>query len=182
MIIIVLVAAQRLAEAIWGERNARALLAAGATEAGRGHYPLFVLLHAGWIAALSLAVTPDPVVSWPLVAFYGVLQAGRAWVMVSLGRLWTTRAISPPGVPLVARGPYRFLRHPNYAIVTAEIAVLPLAFGAWEIALAFTVPNLALLAHRVRVEDRLLAPRRTPPPGERSRAGPAAAIARRRHS
>ncbi len=162
VIIIVLVAAQRLVEAIYAERNARVLLAAGATKAGRRHYPLFVLLHAGWIAALLLVVTLDPPVTWPLVAFYGILQVGRAWVMVSLGRLWTTRAISPPGIPLVARGPYRYLRHLNYAIVVCEIAVLPLAFGAWEIALAFTVPNLALLAHRVRVEDRLLAPRRTP--------------------
>lgn len=171
MIIIWLVAAQRLAEAIYAERNARALLAAGATEAGRTHYPLFVLLHAGWIAALLLAVPPDTTVSWPLVAFYGVLQAGRGWVMVSLGRLWTTRVVSPPGVALVARGPYRFLRHPNYAIVGCEIAVLPLAFGAWEIALAFTVPNLALLGHRIRIEDRLLASRRTLTSGEGSRAG-----------
>jgi methyltransferase len=103
-IIILLVAAQRLAEAIYAERNARTLLAAGATEAGRRHYPLFVLLHAGWIAALLLAVSPDAPVSWPLVTVYGVLQAGRAWVMVSLGRLWTTRVISTPGNPLVTRG------------------------------------------------------------------------------
>ncbi len=88
---------------------------------------------------------------------FGLLQLVRLWVIASLGPHWTTRVIVQPGAPLVTRGPYRFLRHPNYAVVALEIPVLPLAFGAWRIALGFGLVNLALLAHRIRVEDRALA-------------------------
>ena len=84
----------------------------------------------------------------------------RLWVILRLGRCWTTRIITLPGAPLVRRGPYQFLRHPNYLIVQAEIAVLPLAFGAWEVALLFSVLNGQLLRRRIRIEDEALAPRR----------------------
>ena len=93
-----------------------------------------------------------------LGAFAG-LQALRLWIIHSLGPFWTTRVITLPGAPLVRRGPYRFLRHPNYVVVVAEIAVLPLVFGAWRIAAVFSVLNLALLAWRIRIEQRALAPR-----------------------
>ncbi len=156
-IAVLLVAAQRLAELVYGARNTRRLLAAGGAEAGAGHYPLLVLLHAAWLAALALLVPGSAPIVWPLLGVFLLLQAGRLWVVASLGRRWTTRIITLPGSPLVRRGPYRFLRHPNYAIVVAEIAVLPLAFGAWRIALLFTVLNLALLAHRIRIENRALA-------------------------
>ena len=89
-----------------------------------------------------------------------LLQLARAWVLVSLGQFWTTRIITAPGLPLVRRGPYRYLRHPNYVIVVAEIAILPLIFSAWWIALAFSVLNGILLVHRVRIENRVLAERR----------------------
>ena len=88
-----------------------------------------------------------------------MLQPARLWVVLSLGRLWTTRVLSLPGAPLVRTGPYRWLRHPNYLIVTVEIAVLPLAFGAAAIAVAFSALNLALIARRIAIEDRALAPR-----------------------
>jgi methyltransferase len=88
------------------------------------------------------------------------LQAARLWVLASLGRFWTTRIVILPGAPLVRRGPYRYLRHPNYLVVAAEIAVLPLVFGAWGIALVFSLLNLVLLIQRIRVEDAALAPRR----------------------
>ncbi len=159
-IVVLLVALQRLAELIYARRNARRLLAAGATEAGAGHYPLLVLLHAVWLAALFFLVPAAAEVNWGLLALFLLLQAGRVWVIASLGRYWTTRVITLPEAPLVRRGPYRFLRHPNYLIVVAEIAVLPLAFGAWQIALVFSLLNAALLAWRIRVEDRALAPRR----------------------
>jgi methyltransferase len=158
--IVLLVAAQRLAEVIHGQRNARRLLAQGAVEAGAGHYPLLVLVHAGWLFALLIVASRAPAIDWWLLGLYALLQFGRVWVLVSLGRYWTTRLISPPGTPLVRRGPYRFLRHPNYLIVVAEIAVLPLAFGAWRTALVFSVLNAALLAWRVRIENRLLSGRR----------------------
>ena len=161
-ILVLLVAAQRLAELAFARRNARRLLAAGGVERGAGHYPLFMLLHGAWLAAIFLLVPDDAPVLWPLLAIYALLQLGRAWVIASLGRYWTTRVITLPGAPLVRRGPYRFLRHPNYLVVAGEIAVLPLAFGAWEIAILFSLANAVLLAHRIRVEDTALAPRRRP--------------------
>lgn len=136
------------------------LLDAGATEAGRRHYPLFTLLHAGWIAAIAVLANPAGPIDWILVAVYGTLQLARLWVIVSLGRYWTTRIIVPAVGELVRRGPYRFLRHPNYLVVALEIAILPLAFGIWPVALGFSVANLALLAHRIRVEDAALATKR----------------------
>jgi len=161
-IVVLLVAAQRLAELAYARRNARRLLAQGGIEAGAAHYPLFVLLHGGWLIALFLAVPADAPTSWPLLGVFLLLQLGRLWVIATLGRFWTTRIITLPGAPLVRTGPYRLCRHPNYAIVAAEIAILPLAFGAWQIALAFTLPNLALLAWRIRVEEAALRPRLAP--------------------
>lgn len=161
-LILALVAAQRIAEVIYAERNTRALRARGGREIGAGHYPLLVLLHAGWLAALFLLVPAGTPISWPWLGVFVVLQGLRLWVIASLGPYWTTRIITLEAAPLIRRGPYRFFRHPNYAVVVAEIAVLPLVFGAWQIALVFSVLNLALLAWRIRVEERALAPRQPP--------------------
>lgn len=159
-LVVGLVAAQRLAEVILAARNTRALLRRGAVEIGRGHYPLLVLLHAAWLAALFLLVPAATPVSWPWLGLFAVLQGLRVWVIVSLGPYWTTRIVTLPEAPLVCRGPYRLLRHPNYLVVAAEIAVLPLVFGAWRLALAFSLLNLAMLAWRIRIEERSLGPRR----------------------
>ncbi|MCC7017688.1 MAG: hypothetical protein IT564_10860, partial [Rhodospirillales bacterium] len=137
-----------------------ALEARGGVEIGAGHYPLLVALHVAWLAALILFVPGDAPVNFALLALFAALTAGRAWILATLGRYWTTRVITIPGEPLVRRGPYRFIRHPNYLVVAGEIAVLPLVFGAWEIALFFTALNLPLLVWRIRVEDRALAGRR----------------------
>ncbi len=155
-----LVAVQRLLEMAYAEHNARRLLSEGGVEHGARHYPLFILLHGAWLAALFFLVPPEAPVSWPLLGLYLLLQVGRYWVLASLGRFWTTRVITLPGTALVRRGPYRWLRHPNYLILAAEVAVLPLAFGAWQIALVFSLANAALLAQRMRVEEAALAERR----------------------
>ena len=158
-IIVALVAAERGAELVHARRNTSALLAKGGIEAGAGHYPLFILLHGAWLVALLYVVPGDAAPSWGWLGVFLLLQALRLWVMASLGPYWTTRIITLPGAPLVRSGPYRFLRHPNYVVVAAEIAVLPLAFGAWRIAVLFSLLNLALLAWRIRVEQQALAPR-----------------------
>ena len=154
------VVAQRLGELVYARRNTVRLLARGGTETGAGHYPLFVLLHGSWLIALAASVPPEAGINLPLLLVFAALQVARVWGRLSLGQHGTTRVIPVPGAPLVTRGPYRFLRHPNYAIVTAEIAVLPLVFGAWEIALIYSLLNLALLRHRIRIENKALAPRR----------------------
>jgi len=158
-IVVLLVAVQRLVELVTVRRNTARLLAAGATEVGAGHYPLFIVLHGAWLAAMLGLIPADAPVSWALIGVYAVLQLGRLWVVCSLGGRWTTRIIICPNAPLIHGGPYRFMRHPNYAIVAAEVAVLPLAFGAWQIAVAFSIANVTLLAWRIRVENQALAGR-----------------------
>ncbi len=158
-VIVGLVALQRLGELVYARANSRRLLARGGVEAGAGHYPFLVLLRGAWLIALAVAVPRDAPVNVALLAVFLALQGGRLWVMKSLGRYWTTRIITVPGAPVVTGGPYRFLRHPNYWVVAGEIAVLPLVFGAWEIAALFSLANLALLRHRIRVEDQALAAR-----------------------
>lgn len=158
--LILAVALQRLGELLLARRNTKNLLAAGGRESGAGHYTLIVALHGGWLVAVFVAIPPETAGNGWLIAAFLVLQAGRIWVIASLGRYWTTRIISVPGAPLIRRGPYRWMRHPNYLIVAGEIALLPLAFGAWEIALGFSLANAAVLAWRIRIENQALETRR----------------------
>lgn len=151
---------QRLAELVLANRNTKRLLAEGAEEHGRRHYPLFVLLHGGWIVALVVLTPADATINPTLLVAFVLLQLGRVWVIASLGRYWTTRIINVPGAPLVRRGPFRFVRHPNYLVVIGEIAVVPLMIGLWHVAVVFSVLNLALLAWRIRIEEQALQPRR----------------------
>lgn len=152
-IAVVLVALERLAELAVARRNTQRLLAAGAVEHGARHYPFVVAIHAAWLAALLLWVPGDAPVRWIFLSPFILLQFARVWVIATLGPYWTTRIIVPPGAPTVRRGPYRWLRHPNYVIVAAEIALLPLAFGAWDVALLFSLANALVLSYRIRSEE-----------------------------
>jgi len=154
-LILALVTVERLAELPWAEANRRRLIAAGGHEVASGHYPLIVLVHASWLVALWLLAPGRPVNLVLLVAFL-LVEAGRIWVLTTLGRRWTTRIIVVPGEKLVARGPYRFVDHPNYVVVALEIALLPLVFGLWEVALIFSLLNAAVLWFRIRAENRAL--------------------------
>ena len=155
-----LVALQRLAEFAWACRNTARMRRLGAIEADAIGYPLFVLLHAAWLASLALLARAAIPPCWPILGLFTLLQLGRVWVILSLGRWWTTRILTLPGAPLVRTGPFRWLRHPNYLLVIVEFAMLPLAFGAVAIAAIFSALNLMLIIRRVRIEDRALAPRR----------------------
>jgi len=159
--LVAFIAVQRLAELAWAARNTRRLRAAGAVEIGAAHYPLFVLLHGGWLASLAFLMPADAPLDPALLAVFFLLQAGRLWAIATLGPYWTTRILSLPGAPLVRRGPYRLVRHPNYLVVALEIPVVPLIAGAWQIALVFGILNIALLGWRIRIEDRALAVRRS---------------------
>jgi len=153
--ILALVTAQRLAELAIAQRNTRRLLAAGGVERGAGHYPLMVGLHAAWLAGLWLLAWGRPAnLAW--LAVYLLLEVLRVWVLMSIGRRWTTRIIVVPGEALVRKGPYRFIPHPNYAVVVGEIAVLPLVFGLTAYALVFSILNASLLWVRIRTESAAL--------------------------
>ena len=156
IIILACVTLQRLSELVIAKRNTAALRAQGAVEVGAAHYPVMVLLHTGWLLGLWWFGWSANVV-WPLMALYIALQGIRVWILTTLGRRWTTRVLFVPGEQLVAKGPYRFLRHPNYALVLAEIPLLPLALGLGWFALVFGVLNAAMLAWRISVEEKALA-------------------------
>jgi methyltransferase len=160
--LVLLVALERVAELVYARRNVARLRTLGAIELGADHYPFMICLHGAWLAALWLTVPADASIAWPWFMVYLLLAAARVWVMASLGRYWTTRILHVPGAPLVRRGPYRFIRHPNYALVASEIAVLPLVFGAWQIAVIFSILNAAMLAWRIHVENIGLAARPAP--------------------
>lgn len=157
--ILAFVTVQRLIELVIARSNTRYLLARGGIEIGRGHYPLLVVLHAAWLAALWWYGRQAPV-NLVLLALFMVMQALRVWVLATLGRRWTTRIIVLPGAPLVARGPFRFLRHPNYCVVVAEIALLPLALGLPWLAVLFSILNALVLTIRIRAENEALAGQR----------------------
>jgi methyltransferase len=152
---------QRLTELWLANRNTARLLANGAVEHGREHYFLFVMLHTAWLVGMILAAPDNPAFTPLLFVAFVLLQLGRVWVIVTLGRFWTTRIISVPDAPLVASGPYRFVRHPNYLVVIGEIAIVPMLAGMWELAVIFSVLNAALLWHRIRVENQSLDQRTT---------------------
>ena len=148
---------QRLVELGIARRNHRALVARGAIEFGRRHYPALVALHAGWLLALLGTIDPQTPVSIPLLAVFLLLECGRVWVVVTLGSRWTTRVMVVPGAKRIRAGPYRYVNHPNYLIVCGEIAVVPLMFGAWTLAVIASVLNLLALRTRIRVENKALA-------------------------
>ena len=155
-IILALVTMQRIGELALARYNAGKLLARGAIEIGANHYPLVVSVHAAWLAALWVWGR-DQDVNQLALALFVVLQGFRLWILATLGPRWTTRIIVLPGEPLVASGPYRYFSHPNYAVVVAEIALLPLALHLPLLAAIFTVLNAAVLVIRIRIEARELA-------------------------
>jgi methyltransferase len=160
------VTVQRLTELAFARRNTRRLLLIGGIEHGAGHYPYIVALHALWLGGLwALAWERQIDVVWFCV--FVVLQLLRAWILSTLGTRFTTRIITVPGEALVRRGPYRLMKHPNYALVIAEIAILPLVFGLWQFALGFSLLNAAALAIRIPAEEQALSDLRD---GDRSSA------------
>jgi len=157
VLVLSFVTLQRLGELVIARRNTARLLEHGAIEVAPEHYPLIVLLHTLWLAGLwYLTLTHGLSPDLFLLAIFILLQGLRVWVLVALGPRWTTRILILPGEQLIARGPYRFLSHPNYCVVIGEILVLPLAFGLVWYAVVFSILNLAILWVRIRAEDKAL--------------------------
>ena len=154
-IILALVTLQRLGELVLACHNTAKLLARGAIEIGAGHYPLLVSVHAAWLVALWIWGR-DQDVNLAALSVFVALQGLRLWILATLGSRWTTRIIVLPGEPLVESGPYRYLSHPNYAVVAGEIALLPMALHLPVLALVFTALNAAVLWIRIRAEARAL--------------------------
>lgn len=151
-VLLALVTLGRLGELWLARRNTQLLFARGAYELAAGHYPVIVALHSLWLGSLWVFGIGQPVNAFWLAVFL-CLQIGRIWVLSTLGARWTTRIIVVPGERLVARGPYRYVNHPNYIVVIGEIAVLPLCFDLFWLAVLFTVLNAAVLTIRIRAEN-----------------------------
>jgi methyltransferase len=161
-VLVALVAGERLVELMVAKRNARWSFARGAVEYGRGHYPVMTAMHTALLASCLVEVwaghrTFVPALGFPMLAVVLAAQSLRWWCVRTLGPRWNTRVIVIADLPLVAGGPYRWLRHPNYIAVVAEVAALPLVHTAWITASFFTLANAAVLAVRLRCENGALA-------------------------
>lgn len=159
-IIAILILAQRGLEELYSQANTKRLLAEGAQEAGAPYYPVVATAHLSWIASLFLLISPNATVIWPLLVLFLLVQIARYWVIGSLGRYWTHRIITLESATVVRRGPYKYIRHPNYVITLIETMLLPLAFGAWGLALIMTAIWAAVLHYKILLEDAALAKRR----------------------
>ena len=160
-VLVVLVAAERLAELVISNRNAAWSLAQGGRETGQRHYRVMVVLHGGLLVGMLVEAwvrRPDvpALLAGSMLLLVAASQALRWWCIGTLGRRWNTRVIVVPDLPLVRSGPYRFLSHPNYVAVVVEGVALPLVHAAWVTAAVFTLANAALLAVRLRVENAAL--------------------------
>jgi methyltransferase len=157
-LLILAIAIERLVELIVANRNARWAFAHGAKEFGRNHYPVMVTLHSalllGCVVEVGVLHRPFlPWLGWPMLAVVALSQALRWWCVTTLGRRWNTRVIVVPHAPLIRRGPYRWLHHPNYVAVMAEGLALPLVHTAWLTAIGFTLANALLLTVRIQAEN-----------------------------
>jgi methyltransferase len=162
VILIGLVAAERVAELVVSQRNLATSKARGGSEFGAGHYPAMVVLHTALLASCLAEVLVlhrpfIPILGWSMLAVAVAAQALRWWCISTLGWQWNTRVIVVPGAPRVTGGPYRYLSHPNYVAVALEGVALPLVHSAWITAVVFTVLNAALMMARIKVENTALA-------------------------
>jgi methyltransferase len=158
--LILAVALERVAELVLSKRHIDWARARGGVESGFGHYPFMVVLHTGLLVACLVEARYrefEPALGWPMLALVVLAQGLRWWCIATLGPRWNTRVVVVPGLELVRRGPYRWLRHPNYVAVVVEGVALPLVHSAWNTAVVFTVLNAGLLTVRIRCENRALA-------------------------
>ncbi|WP_405057482.1 isoprenylcysteine carboxyl methyltransferase family protein [Kribbella sp. NBC_01505] len=159
VVLVVLVGLERVAELVVSLRNAKWSFAQGGVESGKGHYPFMVVLHTGLLfgcLAESFHRPFVPALGWTMFVLVLLSQGLRWWCISVLGQQWNTRVIVVPGLHLVARGPYKFLKHPNYVAVVIEGIALPLVHTGWITAVVFTLLNIPLLAVRIRSEESAL--------------------------
>ncbi len=162
LLLLLAVGGERLVELAVAERNMRWALERGGIESGQLHYRAMKVLHTGLLvgAAVEVVLADRPFVGWlgwPMLVLVALAQGLRWWCIATLGRQWNTRVVVVPGLSLVRRGPYRWMRHPNYVAVVVEGFALPLVHTAWVTALLFTVANAVVLRVRITCENRALA-------------------------
>lgn len=161
-IVISIVIIQRLTELIISKKNEKWLLSNGAVEYGNEHYKFIVLLHSCFFISMIIEYNFFErdhnlnIINYLFLVFFILLQLVRVWVLVSLGKFWNTKIFRITGLDLVRKGPYKFLKHPNYVVVACEIFVLPMIFGLYVTAIVFTILNAVMLYVRIGVENKVL--------------------------
>jgi methyltransferase len=163
---------QRGLEELYSQRNTSALIARGARELGQSYYPVVATTHLAWIAAIFFLVSPNAEIYAPLAILYAGLQIARYWIIGTLGHYWTHRIITLDNAPIVRRGPYRILRHPNYAVTVAETFLLPMVFGCFALGAIIGAIWTAVLLYKIELEDEGLSRRRQGPVSLRQLAPP----------
>lgn len=157
---VALVALQRLLELRYSRKNERQLRTKGAVERGPAHYPFMVAIHALWLLSTfveGILRGPELPAYWPVpLALFLLAQLLRYWAILSLGENWNVKVLVVPGMKLVRRGPYKYMRHPNYLVVAVEVLTFPLIFGAWVTGLVFSALNAVFLYVRIREENHAL--------------------------
>ena len=159
-IVLTIVIIQRLVELFIAKRNEKWMKSQGALEAGASHYPYMVAMHVCFFIALIVEVIGfnrelSPV--WPLfLTLFLLAQVLRVWCLSSLGKYWNTKIIVLPNAEVVRKGPYKWIRHPNYVIVATELIVLPLQFSAYITAILFTLLNIWMMSVRIPAEEQAL--------------------------
>jgi len=150
---------QRLSELYIARRNEKWLLEQGAIEYGRSHYPFIVALHTLFIVSMIVEyiLMGYPLISWLFLTIFIAILSFKFWALSSLGKYWNTKIYRIPGVYPVKKGPYKFLKHPNYMEVICEIAIIPLVFHLYYTAIIFTILNAAMLTVRIKTENRVWA-------------------------
>lgn len=148
----------RVGELLLSKSNEKWLLQNGAVEYGKQHYPFIVALHVSFIISLIVEYSAQQTSSYSLffLLFYFLLLAFKTWVILSLGKFWNTKIYHIPNVPLIKKGPYKYFKHPNYLVVIAEIAVIPLVFHLYYTAIIFTLLNTIMLFVRIKEENKTL--------------------------
>lgn len=159
-ILMLIVITQRLIELLVAKENEKWIVQQGGYEVGASHYPLMILLHSSFFIIFILEVILFERTLSPLWGFFLILfllaQVGRFWCLFSLGKFWNTKIMILPNVNVVKKGPYKFLRHPNYLIVALELLTLPLLFNAYFTAIIFTLLNIWMLSIRIPIEEKAL--------------------------
>lgn len=160
LLFVSIVILQRIIEVMVAKRNEKKMLSAGAYEVGGSHYPFMIALHVSFFISLigEVILFERTISPWFLLLFivFLLVQALRIWCLISLGPFWNTKIIILPSAKVVKKGPYLFVRHPNYLVVCTEILLLPLMFQAYFTAVCFTILNFIMLSIRIPTEEKAL--------------------------
>ncbi len=159
-IVALVILLQRGLEELYSQRNTRALIARGAREVGAPYYPVVATTHLAWIASLYFLISPTANISAILAVIYLALQVVRYWVIGTLGEYWTHRIYTLDTAPDVRRGPYQFIKHPNYAVTIVETFLLPMVFGSIALGVIMGAVWSAVLYYKIVLEDEGLSGRR----------------------